>query len=328
MNPTSERVRRKLALVETPQVKQQFNPDMLMLAREFHGLTIKELSARIGVTPSYICQLESGLKEPSSAIMEQLVHVLKFPHQHYYEQGRCESTHPSFYRRRVMISPVLLRQCTAKMTEIKRNLSKLLSQVDGVEVRVPFIDPIECQDGVKEVAIKMRLHLRVPPGPIRNLTELLEEAGVIIVPFDFGTRKIDACSEWIAGRPVIFLNKSLPVSRIRHTLAHELGHLVMHKFITEECEDQADQFAAEFNLPESEIKRELMPVTLDRLARLKLKWKSSMAALLKRAEALNVITSRTARHYWMLMRKYRYHEMEPHEDMMPVEKPSALRQMM
>ncbi len=29
------------------------------------------------------------------------------------------------------------------------------------------------------------------------------------------------------------------------------GHLVMHKFITDECEEQADQFAAEFNLPEA-----------------------------------------------------------------------------
>ncbi len=51
---------------------------MLILAREFHGLTIKDLSARIGVTPSYVCQLESGLKRPSDAIMEQIVSVRNF----------------------------------------------------------------------------------------------------------------------------------------------------------------------------------------------------------------------------------------------------------
>ena len=114
---------------------------------------------------------------------------------------------------------------------------------------------------------------------------------------------------------------------MRHTLAHEAGHLIMHKFITEDCEDQADHFAAEFNLPEDDIRSELLPLNLDRLARLKLKWKSSMQAILYRAEALGVISPRTARYNWMLMRRYRYQETEPHEDMMPVEKPAALREL-
>ena len=324
--------RKQLQPRETTQAKvsdnrPEFNPEMLALAREFHGLTIKELADELKVTSSYICQLESDVKEPSEKIMERLVALLKFPREHYFETGRRESVHPSFYRRKVEITPVLLRQCSARMQEIRRNLEKLLSQVNAIEVRIPFIDPEECMGGVKEVAIKTRVHLRIPPGPIRNLTEVMEEAGIIIIPFDFGTRKIDACSEWVAGRPVIFLNQTLPDSRSRHTLAHEMGHLIMHKFITEECEEQADHFAAEFNLPEDDIKSELLPMNLDRLARLKLKWKSSMQAILYRAESLGVITSRTARYNWMLLRRYRYHEMEPHEDMMPNERPSALREL-
>jgi Zn-dependent peptidase ImmA (M78 family)/DNA-binding transcriptional regulator YiaG len=326
MTKTSEKVRRNLALVTEPN--KQFNPDMLILAREFHGMTIADLATGLNVTPSYVCQMESGDKSPSDAIMEKLVEVLKFPHRHYYETGRRESAHPSFYRRRVTISPVLLRQCTARMTEIKRNIEKLLSQVDSEPVKFPFIDPEECKYGVKEVAQKMRLHLRIPPGPIRNLTEILEEAGAIIVPFDFGTRKIDACSDWVGDHPVIFVNKFIQPSRLRHTLAHELAHIVMHKFITDECEEQADCFAAEFNLPEREIKPELPPVNLDRLARLKLKWKSSMAAILYRAEDLGVISPRNARFQWMLMRRYDYHTVEPHEDMMPVEKPTALQELL
>lgn len=328
MTQTSEKVRRKLALVEEPAVEQRFNPEMLTLAREFHGLTIKQLSDTIGTTPSYISQLEGGLKEPSENIIERLVAVLKFPQQHYYEPGRLESAHPSFYRKRVVISPVVLRQSAARMTEIKKNIAKLLSQVEGDEIRFPFIDPDECDGGVKEVAQKMRLHLRIPAGPIRELTKILEDAGAIIIPFDFGTRKIDGCSEWVGGHPVIFVNKFMAASRLRHTLAHELGHIIMHKFITEDCEEQADQFSSEFNMPEAEIKRDLVGLSLGRLAQLKLKWKSSMQAILYRAQALGVISERTARYYWMQMRRYRYHELEPHEDMMPVEKPTALRELL
>lgn len=307
---------------------RKFNPEMLTLAREFHALTIKELSDRIGTTPGYVSQIEGGIKEPTEYTMEKLVTVLKFPEQHYFEPGRCESAHPSFYRRRVMVSPIVLRRCTARMTKIKKNIERLLSQVNSLDVRLPFIDPDECAGGVKEVAQKMRIHLRIPPGPIRNLTQVLEEAGVIIIPFDFGTRKIDACSDWVGGHPIIFVNKFLSASRLRHTLSHELAHLVMHKFISEEFEEQADHFSAEFNLPEAEIRRELLPMNLDRLARLKLKWKSSMQAILYRAEALGVITRRTARYHWMLMRRYRYHEVEPHEDMMPVERPTALQELL
>lgn len=310
------------------ELRQEFNPEMLALAREFHGFTVKELAEALGVTSSYVCQLESGIRHPSEVTLNKLISVLKFPARHYFEPGRRESVHPSFYRRKVLVSPVVLRQCSAKMHTIRRNIEKLLSQVNASEVRLPYIDPDECQDGVREVAMKTRLHLRVPAGPIRNLTEILEEAGVIVVPFDFGTRKIDACSECVAGRPVIFINQLMPASRIRHTLAHEAGHLIMHKFITEECEQQADHFAAEFNLPEDDIKSDLNPMNLDRLARLKLKWKSSMQAILYRAEALGVVSSRTARYNWMLMRRYRFHETEPHEDMMPVEKPTALKELL
>jgi Zn-dependent peptidase ImmA (M78 family)/transcriptional regulator with XRE-family HTH domain len=307
--------------------KPQFNPEMLILAREFHALTAKELAEKLKVSSAYVCQLESNVKEPSEEMIDRLVSELKFPKQFYFEAGRRESVHPSFYRRRVVISPIVLRQCSAKMSLIRRNIERLLSQVSSIDVRIPFIDPDECSGGVKEVAQKARLHLRIPPGPISNLTEVLEEAGVIIVLLDFGTRKIDACGEWVSGHPVIFLNRAAPPSRVRHTLSHEVGHLIMHKFITEECEHQADHFASEFNLPEDEIKSELIPMNLDRLARLKLKWKSSMQAILYRAEALGAISTRTARYNWMLMRRYRYHELEPHEDMMPVERPTALREL-
>jgi Zn-dependent peptidase ImmA (M78 family)/transcriptional regulator with XRE-family HTH domain len=300
---------------------------MLTLAREFHGMTMQELSDKIGTTASYVSQLEGALKEPSEHVLEKLVTVLKFPEQHYYSEGRCESAHPSFYRRRIVIPPMVLRQCSARMTIVKRNIEKMLAEVDAMDIRLPFIDPDECAGGTKEVAKRMRIQLRLPPGPIQKLTEILEEAGIIIIPFDFGTRKIDACTEWVSGRPVIFVNKFISASRLRHTLSHELGHVVMHKFITEESEQQADHFAAEFNLPEDDIKHDLLPMSIDRLARLKLKWKSSMGAILYRAESLGVITQRNARYYWMLMRRYRYHELEPHEDMMPVERPTALQEL-
>src|SRR2546422_1646570 len=103
---------RMTPLVSSEENHAIFNPEMLILAREFHGLTIKELADKLNVTPAFVSQLEHELKVPSEAMLEKLETELKFPKRHYFQQGRRESTPTSFYRKRVVISPIVLRQCT------------------------------------------------------------------------------------------------------------------------------------------------------------------------------------------------------------------------
>ena len=45
---------------------------------------------------------------------------------------------------------------------------------------------------------------------------------------DFGSPRLDGLSQWIDDHPIMLVNASPPTDRIRWTLAHELGHLVMH----------------------------------------------------------------------------------------------------
>ena len=67
------------------------------------------------------------------------------------------------------------------------------------------------------------------PGPVHNVTRLLESHGCVVFAHPFGHRKLDAFSARMAGRPAfIHINEDLPPDRWRYTLAHELGHLVMH----------------------------------------------------------------------------------------------------
>ena len=123
-------------------------------------------------------------------------------------------------------------------------------------------------------------------GQFGTLRKLSKRTGVLVIHFDFGTRKIDGCSDWIDGLPVVFLNMHLAPARMRFTLAHEIGHLVMHSLPYADAEQQAHMFAAEFLMPADDIKHMLLPVNLDRLARLKLHWRVAMQALLKRAEGI------------------------------------------
>ncbi len=63
---------------------------------------------------------------------------------------------------------------------------------------------------------------------------------------------------------------------MRFSLAHELGHLVMHYyFIPSEAtsvEDEANEFASEFLMHEREIRPQLKRLTLPILATLKQQW--------------------------------------------------------
>ena len=60
---------------------------------------------------------------------------------------------------------------------------------------------------------------------------------------------------------------------------------------TDECmEEEADEFAAEFLAPESEIKPYLSRPSLGKLARIKPYWKLSIKALIVRCQRLKLIT--------------------------------------
>ena len=98
-------------------------------------------------------------------------------------------------------------------------------------------------------------------------------------------------------------------------LAHELGHLVMHYyFIPSEAtpvEDEANEFASEFLMPENEIKPQLKRLTLPILGTLKQQWGVSMRALIRRARDLQMIDDKIYRNYQIIFSKKGYNKREP-----------------
>jgi Zn-dependent peptidase ImmA (M78 family) len=171
----------------------------------------------------------------------------------------------------------------------------------------------------------MRVAWHLPRGPIRDVTQAIETAGGIVMRCPFPTRLVDAVSRWVPGLPpLFFVNESLPADRERLTLAHEIGHLVMHRTPSATMEDEAFSFAGEFLMPTSEIGPYLANLTLPRLASLKAEWRVSMAAILQHATRLGAITERHSRYLWMQMGKAGYRRQEPAELDFPKEEPRVL----
>ena len=70
--------------------------------------------------------------------------------------------------------------------------------------------------------------------------------------------------------PVLFfVNEEAPADRQRHTLAHELGHMVLHTTtlkLDDEMECEADEFAGAFMLPAEEVRNQVGRFDLRHLA--------------------------------------------------------------
>jgi len=162
-------------------------------------------------------------------------------------------------------------------------------------------------------------------GPIRNLTELVESAGGIVLKCDFDTTNIDAVHLKPAGMPpLFFLNSKLSGDRLRWTLAHELGHAFLHtNNIGADIEEEADAFAAEFLMPENEIVNHLYEMTLLRAAELKPVWKVSMASLIRQAYNHNCITEWKYKNLFILLSKNGYRKNEPYP--LTMEEPKLLK---
>jgi Zn-dependent peptidase ImmA (M78 family) len=103
---------------------------------------------------------------------------------------------------------------------------------------------------------------------------------------------MDGLSAWYGDRAVMVVSDAATHARDRANVAHELGHLVLHKELDHHgeldmetfklVEAQAWRFAGAFLLPAKSFLGEVYSVSLDALAMLKKKWGVSIAAMIRR----------------------------------------------
>jgi Zn-dependent peptidase ImmA (M78 family) len=304
------------------------NPEMVILAREFRGLTQEELARKICVSQAKIARIEGGVKTDVedvhvSALSEELAFPIEFFTQQEERIGFGSSAY--FYRKKAELSAVDRKRIHGLVNLLRIAIKKFGNSVEiGAKKPLPMFDLKEYDGNSAQVAKALRGLWRLPDGPVKNLTALIESAGVIVVPCDFGTRAIDATSIRLTEMPpVIFINDDIPGDRWRFTLAHELAHLCMHDVPHELMEDEADAFAAEFLMPAVEMKGQFSKYTRLRLqdfANMKPYWKVSIASLIMRAQSLGFLDENQRRYLWMTMSKLNIRTREPN----PIEAEEAM----
>lgn len=280
-----------------------FNPDMLLLARQYRAVSQGELAERVkGVlNQPRLSRIENGLYSPTEEELNALARALSLRVEFFFHSAKTRSSPTAYHRKRQKLSQSDWAKIYARAEIYRLMLGVLLrsANVETKRVLPPYRDPEDANGRVEDVARDVRQFWMLPRGPIADLTRVIESAGIVIISYDFGTDLIDGFSQHRNEDfpPLIFVNTRQPKDKLRFTLAHELGHLVMHRMPNPEMESQANRFAAEFLMPTEDIRSSLHSFSIERFIDLKQYWKTSMQALVRKARDVGKMDERKYRYY-------------------------------
>lgn len=305
----------------------------IKLARDSRGLSQSHLSELLGVAQATLSRFEKGLLTVTPDVAQKLAKELNYPVSFFEKDIRMVGGTSLFYRKRATMTVRDLSMLEGKITILCKGIDELMESVDIPELRIPSVEPSE-DNTPQEIAYKIRQFLKVPSGPIDNIVSLLEKNGVIVMFLDVDDmEKFDGLTMFTTNQaPVIWINRNMPNDRKRFSLAHELGHLVMHlrsenlDKSEEQKELEANEFAGEFLMPKSQCREDLFNLKYGDLGVKKYYWKVSKAAIIYRARELDCISEQTSKYLYVTLG--RNGERKTESVQVPIDTPKIVRKML
>lgn len=297
-----------------------FNKDILRTVRQARGKSQAQLAKEAKVSQAAISKIEAGLiTEPTSDVVDRIAEAVSFPSSIFFEPdcsfGLPISLHGNaMYRRKASTGSRVLEKLESDLNIRLMHLRRLLAAAElEAQLPLPALDVDQYGGDVELIADMVRRTWLIPNGPLHDLTTHIERAGIIVVECDFSSIGVDGLTiRSLGAPPCIFIDKSAPGDRQRFTLAHELGHLVMHSVPSPTMEDEANRFASALLMPKRDIRPYLLDrITIEKLAALKPIWRVSMASLLMRAQSIGSVTDTQAQYLWRQMSAMGYRRAEP-----------------
>lgn len=309
-------------------------------------MTQGDLAGRLGVGQSLLSKVELG-KADATQIVERMVWEFDLgpaffargrPDLHSDESGTLR------YRRRSRTKESSRKRATALFAEMYDVINIVAPDVGLTSDRFnalqgPFLD-IEAAARATREAIGLTEY-----DPVPNAIRRCENLGVVVIPLVFGDDEVDldmvghdGMSAWEFPLDVPVIGY-LPVEagdRLRHTIFHELGHLLLHQNIrgsvpadrAKAIEAEASRFASAVLLPERPLRAALQggDVTLKRIAALKAGWGASIGSIVMRCADLGLIDAARKASLWKQISARGWRKREPVR--VPLEHPRLFAEML
>lgn len=331
--------------MEVKKVNRKIHSDRIRSARESKGLTIRALADKLNISHQMISKYEKGDAIPSPEVMFNIMSILGQPYEYFYKQPNNSVEGLVYYRSNANATQKMKRVHQIKISWLMEIVSDLESIVEFPTPNIPFehnktldyFEPTDL-DTIEHIALELRKHWGLSKGPISNLTRLLEKQGIIVSAIKSLNYYVDACSAWDENDRLFILigNKRAAPSRIKFTLAHELGHAILHKNVPmnefnkkdvyKRMEVEANNFASAFLLPAESFSQELISHTLDYFRMIKRRWQVSIQAMVYRAKELQIINDYQSSYLWKRIAKNGWKLNEPDDEFLLKESPQIVKE--
>ena len=280
--------------------------DRLKIARKKAGLSLRELSEALGglVSAQALGKYERGEMMPSSGTLLALAKTLEVSLDYLMGGQVATLDRVDFRKKSGTTAKDRARVEAAVIEHVERYLTiEEILDLDSAEWHRPFPEVhLKQIEEAEALAKKLREAWQLGEDPIPNLTELLEEHGIKVcitaLPADVsGMTCIVQRSAGLPEVPVIVINQMHTLERRRLTLAHELGHRLLHEDSPVHHEKAANYFAGALLIPEAHLEKEIgkhrQGLGYYELVELKQMYRVSAAAFLVRLERLGIIDEAT-----------------------------------
>ncbi|OXS13880.1 transcriptional regulator [Zobellella denitrificans] len=293
-------------------------------ARKAAGLSLRALADQVGLSHTTISKYENDEAIPASPQLIKLAKALGVRSEYFFRPVKVELSGVE-YRKRSTTPQKLLKRIEADVLDQAERWTTLLSLYPQSPVQ-PFAIPEGLPAQVTELeqidafADAVRDAWELGLNPIPDMIDVLESMGVLVIITAVDVeRKLDGLAASVNGTPVIVVSKQWPGDRQRFTLAHELGHLLLHGRLSESVDEEqaCNRFAGAFLLPfKSAVQRlgehrsRLEP---RELFMLKHEFGISMKGVLIRAHQCGIISDALQKRAFFRFSKEKWNTQEPGE---------------
>lgn len=308
--------------------------------RETRMMTAKRLSVESGVSQSTISKVERGGAALTEDVASKLARALSTtPEVLMGGAGDVKST--VFFRSMSAATKSARVALRARSDMVDAIVAELDAILDFPSFNVPTIGA-EAVDEISEIGIEraaneLREAWGLGDGPITNLVASAEAHGVVVCMFPFGVETLDALSRMgSTSRPVAMVNTELGNAfRWRFDVAHELGHMMLHRGIPgidavpsdvrKVIESQGHRFAGALLLPEGPFRDSLIGLSLEDFKMAKSTWGVSIQAMVRRAYDIGLLDESQYTSRQVAISRKRWRKSEPYDGERMPEAPTLLR---
>jgi Zn-dependent peptidase ImmA (M78 family)/transcriptional regulator with XRE-family HTH domain len=266
-----------------------------------------------------ISNYEKGIRRPDMALLRQMADVLGVRVSDFLaiRDKNLIFCHGEFRKKSTLslTQQQYLREC------VEEHFNRFMSVVEilGGDVlpEAPTLGVLELTGDSEADAQLLRKHLHLAEdGPISNLTEILENKGILLYACAVDNDKFSGMNGSVNGRPYIVFNENMSPERNRSTIVHELAHLMFrhNKMHSSGVEETTTAISGAFLFPKSDAIRELgvhrTVISKDMLL-IAQEYGISMFMLVKRAQIAGIISPSVAKQFYVKAASAGWRKNEP-----------------